>query len=83
MKDSSSSGLDSQTTQTRADEPAEEMLLSQSDSIMIADCLQIPELAPEVERAVWQIEKEIKSRRKLEDEKVEPGSAKENSESSR
>ena len=45
------------------------MLLSQADGIVIAECLQIPELASEVERAVWQVENEIKARKELEDEK--------------
>ena len=56
----------------------EQLLLSQADGILIADCLQIPELAVEVERAVWQIEKEIKAQNELDDEKLKLRSAEEN-----
>ena len=58
--------------------PTEQLLLSQADGIMIADCLQIPEIAVEVERAVWQIEKEIKAQNELDDEKSKLRSAEEN-----
>ncbi|KAL8786964.1 MAG: hypothetical protein Q9195_007976 [Heterodermia aff. obscurata] len=51
---------DSQQADSTLKMPAEQMLLSEADGILIADSLQIPELAPEVERAVWQIEREIK-----------------------
>ena len=63
----------SQSTNTQPQESAEHMLLSQGDSIFIADCLDIPELAPEVERAVWQVEKSIETRAQLrdKDEKLE------------
>ena len=46
------------------------MLLSKSDGIVIADCLDIPELAPEIERAVWQIERSIKARVLTDEEKT-------------
>ena len=58
-----------QVANTQRDVPAERMLLSKSDGILIADCLNIPELAPEVERAVWQVEKSIKARIEHKDEK--------------
>lgn len=58
----------SQSTSIQPQESAEHMLLSQGDSIFIADCLNIPELAPEVERAVWQVERSIEARAQLRDE---------------
>ena len=63
--------------------PAEQMLLSKADGILIADSLQIPELAPEVERAVWQVEREIKAQNKLDDEKSKLKPAKEDDKKSR
>ena len=65
---------------TPAKVPAEQMLLSKADGILIADSLQIPELAPEVERAVWQIEREIKAQDKSDDEKPKLESMKEDDE---
>lgn len=41
--------------------PAENMLLSQSSGKLIAETLEIPELAVEIERAVAQIEKNLKA----------------------
>ena len=52
----------SQQAKAQPLEPPEQMLLSKADGILIADCLQVPEIAPEVERAVWQIEREIRAR---------------------
>ena len=49
----------------------ERMLLSQKDSALIASCVDIPELGPEIERAVWQIERSIKASEELGMEKVE------------
>ena len=51
----------SPSANVQSHDDAERMLLSKGDSILIADCLNIPELAPEVERAVWQIEKSIEA----------------------
>ena len=51
----------SQPVNIQSRDDTERMLLSKGDSILIADCLDIPELAPEVERAVWQIEKSIEA----------------------
>ena len=73
----------SQKAVTSPKVPAEQMLLSKADGILIADSLQIPELAPEVERAVWQVEREIKAQNELEDEKSKLESAKEDKEKSR
>ena len=63
--------------------PAEKMLLSEADGILIADSLKIPELAPEVERAVWQVEREIKARKELDDDKSKLKSVKQDKERSR
>ena len=49
----------------------EQMLLSRSDGALIASCLEIPELGPEVERAVWQVERSIKGQTMLKEEKAE------------
>lgn len=54
----------------------EEMLLSKDDGALIASCLEVPELGPEVERAVWQVERSIKAQAELKEEKAELESAK-------
>ena len=47
------------------------MLLSNSSGQIIADYLDVPQLAAEVERAVWQVEKALKNKQELKDEKAE------------
>lgn len=47
----------------------EEMLLSQSSGPVIADYLQVPELAMEIQRAVWQVERSLQAKRELREEK--------------
>ncbi|KAL9126228.1 MAG: hypothetical protein Q9217_004688 [Psora testacea] len=49
---------------TEEDSP-EQMLLSKSSGKIVAEQLNIPALALEMERAVWQIERSIKARREL------------------
>lgn len=53
------------------DEKEERMLLSKSSGQLFAEYLDVPELAVEVERAVWQVEKALKARQKLREEKAE------------
>ncbi|CAD6591068.1 MAG: hypothetical protein ASARMPRED_005170 [Alectoria sarmentosa] len=53
------------------DEKEERMLLSKSSGQLFAEYLDVPELAVEVERAVWQVEKVLKARQKLRKEKTE------------
>lgn len=76
VKHLSAPGQGLQQAESQSHEPAEEMLLSKADGIFIADCLNIPELAPEIERAVWQVERAIKARRKAHNKNTELESAK-------
>ena len=50
------------------DEKEERMLLSKSSGQLLAEYLDIPELAFEVERAVWQVEKALKSEQEAKEE---------------
>lgn len=47
------------------------MLLSQKDGALMARCAEVPELALEVERAVWQVERSISASKELAEEKAE------------
>ncbi len=49
----------------------EKMLLSKTSGELIADYVEIPELAIEIERAVWQVEKSLQSKQELKEEKEE------------
>lgn len=49
----------------------EKMLLDQESGKLIADRLQIPGLAMDIERAVQQVEKSLKAKRELAEEKKE------------
>ena len=57
------------------DRPEEKMLLGQSSGAVIANYLEIPELAVEVQRAVWQVERSLKAKQALQEEKAEMESA--------
>jgi len=48
----------------------ERMLLSASDGSLISKCLDIPEIGPDVERAVWQVERSIRADEELFQEKT-------------
>lgn len=50
-------------------QPPERMLLSGSDGTLISKCLDIPEIGPEIERAVWQVERSIRADKELAEEK--------------
>lgn len=52
------------------DEKEERMLLSKSSGQLLAEYLDIPGLAVEVERAVWQVEKALKAQQELKEEKA-------------
>ena len=49
----------------------EKMLLSKTSGEFIAGYVEIPELAIEIERAVWQVEKSLKAKQELKEEKEE------------
>ena len=49
----------------------ETMLLSGSSGQLLAEKLRVPELATEVERAVWQVEKALRAQQELRTEKAE------------
>ncbi len=51
------------------------MLLSQSSGKLIAETLEIPELAVEIERAVAQIEKSVKLEELRKQDMNQPGAA--------
>lgn len=53
----------------------EKLLLSQSSGQLIAEYLEIPELAAEIQRAVWQVERSLKAQRDLREEKNDLESA--------
>ena len=54
-----------------ADGKEERMLLSKSSGQLFADYLDVPQLAAELERAVWQVKKALKNKQELNDEKAE------------
>ena len=47
------------------------MLLSKSSGQLFAGHLDVPELAIEIERAVWQVERALKAQNELSEEKAE------------
>ena len=49
----------------------EKMLLSESSGQLIADSLDVPELAVEIKRAVWQEERSLRARQEYQEEKQE------------
>ena len=53
----------------------ETLLLSQSSGQLIADYVEIPELAAEIQRAVWQVERSLEAQRDLHEEKNDLDSA--------
>lgn len=55
---------------TASQEQRDQMLLSRKDGALMARCVEIPELGPEVERAVWQVERAIEANRALVKEKA-------------
>ena len=57
------------------EETEERMLLSKPSGQLFAQYLEVPELAVEVERAVWQVEKGLKAQQDRKEEKAELDSA--------
>lgn len=47
----------------------EQMLLDQNSGEVIAEHLEIPEMAVEIKRAVWQVERSLKAKQELGEEK--------------
>lgn len=47
----------------------EQMLLDQGSGEVIAEHLEIPEMAVEIKRAVWQVERSLKAKQELGEEK--------------
>lgn len=47
----------------------EQMLLDQSSGELIAEYLQVPEMAAEIKRAVWQVERSLNAKHELGEEK--------------
>ena len=56
-------------------EVEEKLLLSHGSGQLIADYVEIPELAAEIQRAVWQVERSLKAQRDLREEKNDLESA--------
>ena len=54
-----------------SDNQKERMLLSKSSGQLFARHLDVPELAIEIERAVWQVERALKAQNELREEKAE------------
>ena len=57
------------------EETEERMLLSKPSGQLFAQYLEVPELAVEVERAVWQVEKSLKAQQERKEEVAELESA--------
>lgn len=57
------------------DESRERMLLSRKNGKLFAEMLEVPELEPELARAVWQVEKALSAQEQLQEEKSEIESA--------
>lgn len=53
------------------DESRERMLLSRTNGKLFAEMLEVPELEPELARAVWQVEKALSGQEELQEEKQE------------
>ena len=58
-----------------AESESERMLLAQSNGKLIAAYLEVPQLEEEIQRAVKQVEKELRGKRELSEEKQELESA--------
>ena len=67
--------LGSRARQDHDPRGSEKLLLSQSSGQLIADYVEIPELAAEIQRAVWQVERSLKAQRDLHEEKNDLDSA--------
>ena len=52
-------------------EPLEQMILSKSSGKIIAEQLDVPALEAEIERAIWQVQRAVNSKKELLEEKRE------------
>ena len=72
-------GVESVGSHARQDhnprEVEERLLLSHGSGQLIADYVEIPELAAEIQRAVWQVERSLKAQQDLREEKIDLESA--------
>ncbi|KFY45393.1 hypothetical protein V494_00971 [Pseudogymnoascus sp. VKM F-4513 (FW-928)] len=60
---------DSSTRLLKDQVPHEVMLLEDGDSTLIANALELPELHAEIERAIWQVRNDIRTKQEKEDQK--------------
>lgn len=60
---------DSSTPLLKDQVPHEVMLLEEGDSTLIANALEMPELHAEIERAIWQVRKDIRAKQEAKEEK--------------
>lgn len=60
---------DSSTPLLKNQLPHEVMLLQEGDSTLIANALEMPELHAEIERAIWQVQNDIRAKQKAKEEK--------------
>ena len=49
--------------------PHEVMLLQEGDSTLIANALEMPELHAEIERAIWQVRNDIRTKQEAKEQK--------------
>ena len=59
------------STNSVLDNQKERMLLSKASGQLFAGHIDVPELAIEIERAVWQVERALKAQNELSEEKAE------------
>lgn len=53
------------------DDSRERMLMSRTNGKLFAEMLEVPELEPELARAAWQVEKALRGKEELQEEKQE------------
>ena len=73
-KESASASSSTASRETEV-EDGEEMLITKSSGTVIAKWLDIPEIHTEIDRAVWQVERSIRARQELNEEKAELNAA--------
>jgi hypothetical protein len=57
--------------------PHEVMLLQEGDSTLIANALEMPELHAEIERAIWQVRNDIRTKQEAKDKENQKDEVKE------
>lgn len=53
------------------------MLLQEGDSTLIANALEMPELHAEIERAIWQVQNDIRTKQEAKDKENQQDEVKE------